>query len=119
LSPALVSLQRHYEALSAAHDSLAPIWEGLARGDEVRCGAYPFVPDPAGIGATPATDYTNLAALLRRAAIALTRAGQLWQAECAAARRIPPPTVIHEGLLAVRGAGDALRQAEALLTGIQ
>ncbi|MEW6580458.1 MAG: hypothetical protein AB1435_14870 [Chloroflexota bacterium] len=119
LSPVLVGLQRDYEALSAAHDSLARIWEGLARGEQVRCGEYSLVPDPAGISDEGGTDYTNLAALLRRAAIDLTRSRQLWQAECATARQTPPPGVISEGLLAVRGAGDALREAGPLLAAVQ
>ncbi|MEP0763493.1 MAG: hypothetical protein HRF48_12235 [Chloroflexota bacterium] len=119
LSPVLVSLQRDYEALSAAHGSLSRIWEGLARGEQVRCAELPFVPDPAGISDEGDTDYTNLAALLRRAAIDLTRSRQLWQAECATARQVPPSSVISEGLLAVRGAGDALREAGPLLAAVQ
>ncbi len=119
LSPVLLSLQRDYEALSAAHYSLSRIWEGLARGEQVRCGAYPPVTDPAGISDHGETDYANLAALLRRVAIDLTRARQLWQAECATARQVPPSSVISEGLLAVRGAGDALREAAPLLAAVQ
>ncbi len=119
LSPILVSLQRDYEALSAAHDSLSRIWEGLARGEQVRCGELPFVPDPAGISDQGDNDYANLAAPLRRAAIDLTRSRYLWQAECATARPIPPSSVIQEGVLAVRSAGDSLREAGRLLSAVQ
>ena len=80
----------------------------------MRCGEYPPVSDPAGI-----SDRGELAVLLRRTAVDLTRARQLWQAECATARQVPPSSVISEGLLAVRGAGDALREAALLLTAIQ
>ncbi|MCL4239172.1 MAG: hypothetical protein KJ047_13090 [Anaerolineae bacterium] len=119
LSPVLIGLQRSYEALSDAHASLTRIWEGLARGEQVRCGEMPFVPDPAGISHQGQDDYANLAALLRRAAIDLTRNRQLWQAECATTRPIPPASVISEGLLSVRSAGDFLREAGALLGVVQ
>ncbi len=119
LSPVLVSLQRDYEALSAAHESLAGVWEGLAKGEQVHCGDYPLVPDPAGISDEGDGDYANLAASLRHAAIDLTRSRQLWQAECTTTRQMPPPSVISEGLLALRGAGDALREAGPLLAAVQ
>ncbi|MBP8973951.1 MAG: hypothetical protein KBH93_08735, partial [Anaerolineae bacterium] len=79
LSPVLVSLQRDYEALSAAHDSLSRIWEGLARGEQVRCGELPFVPDPAGISDQGDNDYANLAAPLRRAATDGVRLAWIWR----------------------------------------
>lgn len=119
LSPVLVGLQRDYEALSVAHDSLTRIWEGLARGEQVRCGELPFVSDPAGISDQDQSDYASLATLLRRAAIDLIRSRQLWQAECATTRPNPPSSVINEGLLAVRGAGDSLREAGPLLSAVQ
>jgi len=115
LSPTLLDLQRDYEALTAAHQVLSTIWEGLARGESARCGTLPTVPDPAGISAADDSPYTDIAAALRQAAIELTRSSELWQAECATPRRQPPPTVINKGLLAVRAAGDALRQASASL----
>ncbi|MGQ9848955.1 MAG: hypothetical protein ACUVSU_02785 [Aggregatilineaceae bacterium] len=115
LSPTLLDLQHDYEALTAAHQVLSTIWEGLARGESARCGTPPTVPDPAGISAAGDSPYSELAAALRQAAIELTRSRELWQAECAAPRRQPPSAVINRGLLATRAAGDALRQASTLL----
>ncbi len=115
-SPALLDLQRDYEALVTAHQALSAIWEGLARGTAVRCGTLPQVPDPAGISVPDDSTYRDLATTLRQAAIELTRSRALWQAECSTPRPQPLPQVVQEGLLAVRAAGDALRQAEMLLS---
>lgn len=115
LSPVLLDLQHDYEALVTAHQDLSAIWEGLARGSAARCGALPFVPDPAGIGTADDLTYRDLAETLRQAAVELTRSRELWQAECASPRPQPPPQVINEGLLAVRAAGDALRKAASTL----
>lgn len=115
LSPVLLDLQRDYEALSAAYQALSAIWEGLAHGDSVRCGALPVVPDPAGINARGLAAYADLTAALRLAAIELMRSRDLWQAECLNPRPQPPPATISNGLLAVRAAGDALHEAETLL----
>lgn len=119
LSPVLVSLQGKYESLRAAHDIISDIWETLADGGAAQCGNYPTVPDPAGISAGDEAGYTDLADLLRRAAIATQEAIDQWQAECTKPRANPSPDVIGDGLLAARAAGDALAQAEILLADIQ
>ncbi|GAB4419187.1 MAG: hypothetical protein Kow00106_15340 [Anaerolineae bacterium] len=117
LVPALLDLQRDYEALVTAHQTLSAIWEELAHGNAVRCGTTPFVPDPAGISAADDPTYRDLAETLRQAAIELARSRDLWRAECASPRPQPPPQVINEGLLTVRAAGDALREAASTLPG--
>jgi|GEM_PF-2536412 hypothetical protein len=117
-SPVLLDLQHDYEALVTAHQGLSTIWEELAHGAAVRCGTLPQVPDPAGVKASDDPTYRALAETLRQAAIELTRSRDLWQAECSTPRPQPPPQVIQEGLLAVRAAGDALRQAESLLSAL-
>lgn len=119
LSPVLIDLQREYELLEAAHQAMSDIWEGLAAGDSVTCGEYPEVPAPDSIRADDDPAYDLLAETLRRASIDLDHAVNLWKAECSKTRPTAPPDVIDEGRLAVRAAGDSLKEAAPLLGDIQ
>lgn len=119
LSPVLVHLQRDYEALLTAQETIATIWDNLATGEQVQCGDYPDVFPPEDVSDEGDLAYENLVATLRSAAIEIERAVNLWQTECLNPRANPPPDVINEGRLASRAAGDALREAEAMLGAIQ
>jgi predicted small lipoprotein YifL len=119
VSPAAVHLQRAYESLRESHQKISDIWEGLATGEQVRCGEYPEVLSPETITSEGDTTYEPLAALLHSAAIDIGQAINLWKAECTNTRTNPPSDVIDRGRLAVRSAGDALNQAQELLAGIQ
>ena len=119
LSPVLIELQREYELLEGAHQAMSDIWEGLAAGESVACGDYPTVPAPDSIRADDDSAYELLAETLRRAAIDLDHATNLWKAECNKTRPTAPPDVIDEGRLAVRAAGDSLKEAAPLLGDIQ
>ncbi len=119
LSPVLIALQSDYESLVESYRAISDIWEGLAEGQSVQCGSYPSVPNPDSIRADGDGAYEPLADALRRAAIDLDHAANLWKAECSQARPTPPPAIINEGRLAARAAGDALKEAEPLLGGIQ
>jgi len=119
ISPVIVHLQRDYESLLTAQSAISEIWEQLADGQQVQCGQYPEVLAPESISAEDDPSLQPLADILHTAAIATEHAVQLWQAECRQPRQNPPPDVLSEGLLAVRSAGDALKEAEPLLTGIQ
>ncbi|MBN1679056.1 MAG: hypothetical protein JW966_02110 [Anaerolineae bacterium] len=119
LSPVLMTLQRRYEAIQAAYAAISDVWESLAAGEQAQCGDYPVVPDPASILSQDDPAYGDLADLLRRAAIDTGEAVNLWRAECVNPRTNPSPDVINAGLLAARAAGDALAQAQALLSDIQ
>ncbi|MBN1203058.1 MAG: hypothetical protein JXJ20_14505 [Anaerolineae bacterium] len=119
LSPVYVHLQRDYETLLDSHRAISAIWEALAAGEQAQCGEYPDVLPPESISAEDDPAFETLADLLRRAAIGIEEAANLWRAECTYTRSNPPQDVINEGLLAVRGAGDLLEQAEQQLSGIQ
>lgn len=110
-SPALAELRRQYGEIDAARIAIARVWEGLATGEQMRCGDFPSVTPPENIndGGDPAL--TLLAEELRSAASATEQAINLWRAECQQPRQNIPPDVINEGRLAVRGAGDALTAA--------
>ncbi len=118
-SPVLVELQRDYERISASQTEILTIWEKLAANEQVQCGEYPPVVDPASISAEDDTTHQPLAELLQQAAVDVERAINLWQAECLNPRPVPPPDVVDEGRFAARSAGDSLREAADLLTGIQ
>lgn len=118
-SPVLVELQRDYERISASQADILAIWENLAANEQVQCGEYPPVVDPASISAEDDTAYQPLADLLQQAAFDVEHAINLWQAECLNPRPVPPPDVIDEGRFAARSAGDSLREAADLLIGIQ
>jgi hypothetical protein len=115
LSPVYVHLQQDYERLETAHSAIMAVWEGLAAGEEVRCGEYPEVPTPDGISSEGETAFDELAGLLKRAAIETQHAADLWQAECNNPRATPSNSVISEGLLAARTAGDTLDAARETL----
>jgi hypothetical protein len=119
LSPVYVHLQRDYESLDAAHQAIAAVWEGLADGQQVQCGEYPDVLKPESVSAAGETDLEPLADSLRQAAIDITESVELWKAECANPRANPSPDVISQGVLKVRAAGDLLKKAAGLLSGIQ
>ncbi len=110
-TPNYPHLQRQYEALSAAHEAIAAIWEGLAGGQQVQCGALVEVPAPESITISGDAALVEIGEYLRSAAIDLDRAASLWHAECSTPREIIPPDTINEGRLATRAAGDALRSA--------
>lgn len=109
----MAELRRDYEALRTAHTAIAAVWENLAQGQTARCEEYPDVLNPESISGDPAAD--ELVQLLRRAAIGTQEAVDLWKAECTNSTETVPPQVIGEALLTVRGAGDALNEAEVLL----
>jgi len=119
LRPAMVHLQRSYESLRESHQAITEVWESLATGKQVRCGEYPEALSPESLTAEGETALEPLAALLRRAAIEIDQAASLWKAECLKPRANPSLDVINRGRLAARAAGDALTEAEGLLTGIQ
>lgn len=110
-SPVWLRLQAQYAALNDAQQAILAVWESLANGEQVQCGGYPDVPDPASISAAGDARYEAQAALLRRAAIDTGQAVSLWQAECASARSAPSPETIREARLAASSAGDALSEA--------
>lgn len=115
LSPVYVHLQQDYERLESAHKTITAVWEELAAGEQVQCGDYPEVPTPDGISSEGESTFDDLAALLRRAAIETQNAVNLWQAECTNPRATPSNSVISEGLLAARTAGDTLEAARKTL----
>jgi hypothetical protein len=119
LSPIYVNLQRNYEQLQASHQAITGIWEGLATNEQIQCGSYPDVIAPETITAEDNASYQPLADLLRQAAIDLEQAINLWKAECTNPRTNPPPSVIDEGRLTARAAGDSLREAARWLDDIQ
>lgn len=110
-----IDLERQHAALQAGHDAIALVWEGLATGQQVQCAPPPDIPAPESITQSGEAPLAPLSELLRTAASELRRAAILWQAECANPRPVIPPDVIDQGRLATRAAGDALRQADALL----
>jgi hypothetical protein len=118
VSPIAVHLQRDYESLRESHQRISDTWEGLATGKQVRCGDYPDVLSPETITSEGDAAFEPLANLLRRAAIDIDQAINLWKAECAKPRANPSPDVIDKGRLGVRSAGDALNQAQKLLAGL-
>jgi len=107
-SPARDALARQYERLRDAHRAIGPVWESLAAGGQVRCGAPIQALSPAAISAEGDPALASAAGHLRDAAVALDGAARLWQAECANPRPQPPADVINRGRLAVRDAGAAL-----------
>lgn len=113
--PSYPRLQSQYEALTAAHQAAAAIWEGLASGQQVQCGEPVEVPAPESITIPDDPALADIGEYLRAAAIDLDRAAGLWQAECNHPREVIPPETINEGRIAVRAAGDALRAAETRL----
>jgi hypothetical protein len=119
VSPVLVHLQRDYELLHTSHEAISNIWESLAANNQVQCGDYPTVIPTEGISAQDDPAFEALADHLRRAAIGLNQALDLWKSECANPRATIPPDVINEGRLAARAAGDALAEAQTLLSDIQ
>jgi hypothetical protein len=119
LAPVIVDLQRDYEQLSASHAEVAAIWETLADNGQVQCGNAPNVLPPDSITANDAAEYEPLAEELRRAAIALDQASDLWQVECSNPRANPTPDIINQGLTMTRAAGDALDKAKTYLGEIQ
>lgn len=119
LSPVLVALQRDYERISESQAAILTVWEDLAADSQVQCGTYPEMVSPEGISAEGDAAYTELANLLRSAALDTAHAIELWQAECLNPRAVIPPDVIDEGRLAARSAGDALHEAQTLLEAIQ
>ena len=119
LSSVLVHLQRNYELLHASRQAISNIWESLATNSQVQCGDYPTVIPAESISAQDDPAFEVLADLLRRAAIGLNQALDLWKSECANPRATIPPDVINEGRLATRAAGDALAEAQTLLSDIQ
>ncbi|HML21251.1 MAG TPA: hypothetical protein PKD09_06370 [Aggregatilinea sp.] len=110
-SPVRQRLQSQYTSLSESQQTILATWESLLNGEQVQCGTYPSVTDPASISAEGDARYEGQAALLRRAAINTGQAVSLWQAECANARPIPNEATVREGWLAASSAGDALREA--------
>jgi hypothetical protein len=118
-SPVIVELEQDYEALLGSQQAVSEIWDNLAANQEVQCGNYPVVLSVEAISAAGDPAYQPLADLLRSAASDLDRALAVWKAECGNPRRMPPPDVINEGRLAARAAGDALKEAEPLLAGLQ
>ncbi len=118
-SPARVHLQRDYELLSQSHQDVSAIWEGLATGEQIQCGTSLDILQPEAITSEDDSAQGPLADVLRQAAIDLNRAADLWRAECANPRTTIPASVIDQGRLAVRSAGDALKTAQGLLGGLQ
>lgn len=119
VSPVAVRLQHAYESLRESHQTMSDIWEGLATGQQVRCGDYPAVISPETITSEGDASFEPLATLLHSAAIDVDQAINLWKAECAKPRANPSPDVINQGRFIVRSAGDALDQAEKLLADLQ
>ncbi len=118
LSPSLVRLQRAYEMLSESQKSINAVWEGLAHGEEIQCGASLDALQPENITSDDSA-YDPLVSTLRQAAVSINQAVDLWQAECANPRPTIPASVIDQGRLAVRAADDALKEADNLLGSIQ
>lgn len=108
-------LERQYAALQTGHAALTRIWEALGAGEQVQCSEPPDIPAPESITRSDDAQFAPLSDQLRRAAVELGRAAALWQAECSNPRPTIPPDVIDQGRLATRTAGDALREAGALL----
>jgi hypothetical protein len=115
LSPVYLHLQQDYERLDTAHTAITTIWEGLAAGEDAQCGDYPDMPAPDSITSEGETAFDDLAGLLRQAAIDTQKAVDLWRAECQNPRTTPSNSVISDGLLAARTAGDALEAAQEIL----
>jgi hypothetical protein len=119
VSPARLHLQRAYELLSQSHKDVSAIWEGLATGEQIQCGTGLDIPQPEAITSEGDSAQEPLADALRQAAIDLHEAADLWRAECANPRTTIPASVIDQGRLAVRSAGDSLTTAQELLGGLQ
>ncbi len=115
-SPVYDRLRRDYESLRTSHQAISAVWEALADNQQVQCGTYPEVLNPDSIQADSDAAAQELSGLLRRAAIGIDQAVELWKAECLNPRSNPSPDVIQEGLTITRTVGDALDQAQALLS---
>jgi hypothetical protein len=118
-SPNYDRLRRDYESLRTSHQTISAVWEALADNQQVQCGTYPEVLNPDSIPADSDVALEELPGLLRRAAIGIDQAVDLWKVECLNPRSNPSPDVIQEGLTITRTVGDALDQAQALLGSVE
>ncbi len=109
LDPALrETLEFQYEALRQSQEQIETVWQDLQAGQPVSCTTIVEVN-------VPPEAVTGMDALFR-AAVEIDRAVGLWEAECQNPRPHPPPEIIDQGLRAALAAGDALRDAEAILS---
>ncbi|MCD4685472.1 MAG: hypothetical protein K8S97_06015 [Anaerolineae bacterium] len=109
-------VQTQYESLTTAQQTLADIWRGVWDGEEVPCDtALPPLLNPESITQFTDPPLSEIAVLLRRAAIELDRAMTLWTVECESPRNLPPVDIAREGRDKTLFAGDALREAQTLL----
>lgn len=107
---ARLQAEEDFEQLRQLHSQMQTVWEALQRGETAQCGEGYRSLSPESL-----PDGDPLNTRLRLAAAQLLEAVQLWQAECANPRQNVPSDIIDRGVLAVRGAGDALREVELLL----
>lgn len=117
VSPALpvevrLDVEARYESLRQSHEQLSAIWEGLATGEQHPCTTEYEIIAPEMIAGDHALYRT-----LQQAAIDLEQAAQLWEAECANPRPQVPQSIIDQGMLIVRAAGDSLLLIEQALNG--
>lgn len=101
--------EQQFESLRQLHTSMDGVWGAISRGEKVQCGEeYPLI--------APEQVEQPIERELYTAALELADAVRLWQAECENPRSNIPPDVIDRGLRMVLTAGDALREAEKLLS---
>jgi hypothetical protein len=106
-----LQIEQDHEQLRQLYEQIAVVWDGLSRNEDVQCGAEIQTISPERFENVPPV-YSQL----RRAAVELFDAVELWKGECANPRETVPETVIDRGVLRVRGAEDALRIVEELLS---
>lgn len=100
-----------FEQLRQLHTSMDAIWGAISRGETAQCGTQYEIISPERF-----SDDQPIGIELRTAAVELADAVRLWQAECENPRTEIPPDVIDRGVRMVLTAGDALREAEQLLS---
>jgi hypothetical protein len=107
-----LELEERYTHLRELHSKIAEVWESLDRGETAQCGEEYETLSPELFSGTDAPNVS-----LRRAAVMLVEAAELWEAECARPGENVAPDVIQQGMSRIREAGSALDDAGAALTG--
>lgn len=100
-----------FELLRQLHTQMDAVWGAISRGETAQCGA-----DYNTLSPERFSDDHPIARQLRTAAVELADAVRLWQAECENPRTDIPADIIDRGLRMVLTAGNALSEAELLLT---
>ncbi len=103
--------ENDFELLRQLHTQMDAVWGAISRGETAQCGTeYNTLSPERFSGDHP------IARELRTAAVELADAVRLWQAECENPRTDIPADILDRGLRMVLTAGDALSEAELLLS---